>query len=105
MTNSNKIYVYVQNDAYLWNELLSNIDIFSFMKLPNKSSFFFDVDTNVLICLTILFADLLLSSNKQLRLEINLEEKIECLFSHLNIMCNKSVTCFRLGYIPKFEDV
>ena len=80
MTNSNTIYVYVQNDAYLWNELLSNRDIFSFMELLNKSSFFFDVDTNVLICLTILFADLLLSSNKQLRLDINLEEKIECLF-------------------------
>ena len=75
MKNSNIIYVYVQNDAYLWYELLSNRDIFSFMELLNKSSFFFDVDTNVLICLTILFADLLLSSNKQPRLEINLQEK------------------------------
>ena len=105
MTHSYITHIHVQNDAYWWNELLSNRDIFSFMELLNKSSFFFDVDTNVLICLTILFADLLLSSNKQLRLEINLEEKIQWLFSHLNIMCNKNITCFRLGYIPKSKDV
>ena len=75
------------------------------MELLNKSSFFFDVDTNVLICLTILFADLLLSSNKQLRLEINLEEKMEWVFIHLNIMYHKNIIFCRLGYILKFEDV
>ena len=69
------------------------------MELVNKSSFFFDVDTNVLMCLTILFADLLLSSNKQLRLEINLQEKNDWKFSHINVMYHKDIIICRLGYI------
>ena len=60
-----------------YDKPFSNMDILFFREMFIILIFCFDVETRVFICRTTLFASLLLSSNKQLSLDINLKMKFD----------------------------